>query len=78
MKPKHTKLVANTKAFRAGFLNGLGAPAMLFADFRCPTITVYGADSRELPSNVIGGLAQDWNRVVGDFHVAVERHVKAV
>ena len=77
MKPKHIKLVADREAFRTGFMDGLGAPVMLFSDFRCPTIKVYGADSSNLPSRVVGGLAQDWNRIGGDFRVAVERHAKA-
>lgn len=77
MKPNHIKLVVDRKAFRTGFLDGLGAPAMLFSDFRCPTIQVFGADSSKLPSHVVGGLAQDWNRIGGDFRVAVERHGKA-
>jgi len=77
MKSKQIKLVADNAAFRTGFLNGLGAPAMLFTDFRCPTIKVYGADSSNLPSSAVGGLAQDWSRIGGDFSVAVERHVKA-
>lgn len=77
MKPKHIKLDSDSVAFRTGFLNGLGAPAVLFADFRCPSIKVYGADTSNLPSSAVGGLTQDWNRIGGDFCVAVERHVKA-
>lgn len=76
MKPKNIKLVADRAAFRTGFLNGLGAPAMLFADFHCPTIKVYGADLSNLSSKSIGGFAQDLNRIGGDFSASIGRHGK--
>ena len=76
MKPKN-KLVSDRAAFRTGFLNGLGAPAMLFADFHCPTIKVYGADLSNLPANRIGGFAQDLNRIGGDFLTSIGRHGKS-
>jgi hypothetical protein len=75
MKHQYIKFVADRDAFRSGFMDGLGAPVLLFSDFHCPSIKVYGSESN-LPSNAIGGLAQDWNRIGGDFLVAVERHGK--
>ncbi|MDP1633347.1 MAG: hypothetical protein Q8L69_01540 [Gallionellaceae bacterium] len=77
MKPNHIKLAFDSKAFRTGFLDGLGAPALLFSDFRSPTIQVFCADLNKPPSHAVGGLAQDWSRIGGDFRVAVERHGKA-
>ena len=76
MKPKYIKSIADRKAFHAGFMSGLGAPVMLFSDFYCPTIKVYSSDSSILPSGIVGGLAQDWDRIGGDFRVAVERHAE--
>jgi hypothetical protein len=77
MKSKHLSLVADGEVFRTSFYNGLGAPVLLFSDLQCPTIRFYGADSSKLPVAVEGGFQQDWNRIGGDFRVAVERHVKA-
>lgn len=62
-------------AFRAGFVNGLGAPVLLFSDFHCPTIRSFHKTVGE--HRHADGLQQDWNRIGEDFRVAVNRHVEA-
>lgn len=75
MKPKLISLNIGSTAFQTGFINGLGASVLLFSDFNCPTVRTFDEGIGERFR--AGGLQQDWDRIGGDFRVAVNRHVEA-
>lgn len=74
MKSLHIKSIKSSELFRTGFVDGLGAPALLFSDFVCPTIKIYTSNISKQPENKLSGLSQDWARIGGDFQVVMKRY----
>lgn len=60
------------QAFRHGFLKGLGAPILLFGEFRLdPAVQDY--DFKPLPSRQHGSIASDWSKVGEELKTATAR-----
>jgi hypothetical protein len=69
----------DVNAFQRGFLRGLGAPALLFSDYKAPVVhTPTKITVRQL--EIAGdyddaeALASDWRRVGGDLRAALRQY----
>ena len=60
------------QAFRHGFLKGLGAPIVLFGDFRLDSVS-QDYDFKPLPSRQHGSIASDWRKVGEELKTAACR-----
>lgn len=63
-----------SKAFRVGFVSGLGAPGMLFPDFLAPTVRRAKVQVHPIRREDGYAIAGDWIRVGGDIRSAVKQY----
>ena len=60
-------------AFVQGFTKGLGAPVMLFGNFKAPTMPAV-LPVQPASQAPLAAIAGDWNRVGNDIRTAVRSH----
>lgn len=65
----------NQKAMARGFLNGVAAPAMLFADHTAPQVRAPKIERRYKPAKTPkDALKADVVKIGNDFYVTLDKH----